>query len=171
MLGTLTKKKGKKNGSTVQLARQGMANKWCTVCRCQPYKPVTWPSRIDESTCGSATRNRRKITKRNRGRKRGRDRWIIRVTEREKSRERKKEDEAGARWESSLLPLGSKVSSRRGGRGPPSCSPAATGSHPPVPYVIRITCVSAWHDSHTWGAHACIRPEPAHAIAILIFRL
>lgn len=43
--------------------------------------------------------------------------------------------------------LGSKVSSRRGGRGPPPCSPAATGSHPPVPYVIRVTyvcaCVSA----------------------------
>lgn len=35
--------------------------------------------------------------------------------------------------------LGSKVSSRRGGRGPPPCSPAATGSHPPVPYVIRVT--------------------------------
>jgi len=100
-----------------------------------------------------------------------------------KERERERERQSGRRGgekeegtkpeqdESSLLPLGSKVSSRRGGRGPPSCSPAATGSHPPVPYVIRITCVSAWHDSHPWGAHACTRPEPAHAIAILIFRL
>lgn len=57
----------------------------------------------------------------------------------EKKRKVKPEREMRVRM--LLLPLGSRVSSRRGGRGPPSCSPAATGSHPPVPYVIRITCV------------------------------
>lgn len=52
-------------------------------------------------------------------------------------------DDGGGRWCRSEMKvhffLGSKVSSRRGGRGPPPCSPAATGSHPPVPYVIRVT--------------------------------
>lgn len=44
----------KKNGSAVQFAKRGAANKWCTVCCCWPYKPVMWLSRMDESTRGSA---------------------------------------------------------------------------------------------------------------------
>lgn len=56
----------KKNGSAVQLARRDAANKWRTVCCCWPYKPVTWLSRINESTRGSATKIGRRLRARRR---------------------------------------------------------------------------------------------------------
>lgn len=72
--------------------------------------------------------------------------------------------------------LGSKVSSRRGGRGPPPCSPAATGSYPPVPYVICITmcvCVRTLihsrererekRDRERESAHACTTRQRTEA--------
>lgn len=130
-----------KSGSTIQLERWNAMNNWRIVCCYWLYKPLTW-SRA-ESTHSSYKQIGRlpaweEIARKKREERRYEDE---KKREGEEGEEKKKKKIKLEQDESSLLSR--MAPSQRGGTGPPPCSPAATGSHPPVPYVIRIIYVCA----------------------------